>query len=267
MYETLGIEKPTIAYTVLHQRKPEVDVAAYRTTLFELYDLVGQRWAELSGRLTAEGRPDLGPLTWTEHAFTLDRPGLEPLLASGRDYLASLKMDTGPDAPEIEESVFTFQGSVGYDVVEYIVRSLLGIYAPPHGVHIQQHGPLAFGTYDRIQEVPGAVSGWQAVFAFNKGRARYGVFRKALRNTMSALADATGWGGMVAWQRKLGLGYGHEFVLRVELGNDPERLAEAVRRIQEGGTEPARSSITRFGKTMLASDVSASDNEGNLSHE
>jgi len=60
---------------------------------------------------------------------------------------------------------------------------------------------------------------------------------------------------MVAWQRKLGLGYGREFVLRVELGDDPARLAEAVRRIEEEGMEPAKSSIVRFGKVMLTRNI------------
>ena len=255
MYETLGIAKPTIAYTVLHQRKPEIETAAYRATLFELYDLVGQRWAEMSDRLQDAGRARLGPLSWREVAFSLHRPGLETWLASGRKYLGTMKMDSSAEAPEIEESVFVFEGSGNYDVLEHIVRNVLGIYAPPHGVHIKQHGPLAFGTYDQVLALPGDEGGWQAVFAFNKGKARYGAFRKAIRRTMEHLAEETGWGTIVAWQRKLGLGYGREFVLRIALGDDPSRLAEAVRIIEEGGMEPARSSIVQFGKAMLAQDV------------
>ncbi len=255
MYETLGISKPTIAYTVLHQRKPDIETAAYRATLFELYNLVGQRWAEMSDRLRDAGHAGLGPISWREVAFSLHRADLETWLASGRGYLSTMKMDASADAPEIEESIFVFEGSGGYDVLEHIVRNVLGVYAPPHGVHIQQHGPLAFGTYDRVLALPGDEGGWQAVFAFNKGKARYGAFRKAIRRTMERLAEETGWGAIVAWQRKLGLGYGREFVVRIELGDDPSRLAEAVRKIEEVGMEPAKSSIVRFGKAMVARDV------------
>jgi hypothetical protein len=257
MYETLGLAKPTIVYTVLHQRKQDVETEEYRAVLFDLYNLVGQQWTELSSRLEANERAGLGALSWAEHAFSIYHDGLEQWLASGRDYLGSLGMDTGADAPEIEESVFTFEGAAGYDILEHIVRDSLGVYAPPHGIHIQQHGPLVFGTYDRIHDLPGDRGGWQAVFAFNKGRARYGAFRKSLRRTVEALAEETNWGATVAWQRKLGLGYGREFVLRVELGDQPERLAEVVREIDEKGMEPAKSSIVRFGKAMLAQDVSA----------
>jgi len=257
MYETLGIEKPTIVYTVLHQRKPEVGTREYHAVLFELYNLVGQRWTELSSRLEAKGLGGLGALSWAEYAFSIYRDDLEQWLTSGRDYLGTLGMDTTADAPEIEESVFTFEGAAGYDILEHVVRDLLGVYAPPHGIHIQQHGPLVFGTYDLIHDLPGDRGGWQAMFAFNKGRARYGAFRKALRRTMEALSEEASWGAMVAWQRKLGLGYGREFVLRVELGDRPDGLAEVVRQINEKGMEPAKSSIVRFGKAMLAKDVSA----------
>lgn len=255
VYTVLGIKRPTIAYTVLHQSQPDIPRDDYLFHLRELYDFVGQHWADLTGYLQKEGHPGLGPISWAEYALHVkleDHPELTEKLATGRDYLAGFGLNLDDDAPSAQESVMIFEGSTNYDVIEHIVRDLMGIYVPPHYDHVQQLSRVQFGTYDRIYHVEGDSTAWQGVFAFNKGGTRYNAFRRSLRNTLEVLRERVGWGAMTAWQRKLGLGYGREFVLRAELGEDPANLADALSIIDEYGEDPARTSIIRFGKLMLS---------------
>ncbi|MFQ5593856.1 MAG: hypothetical protein ACE5HA_06875 [Anaerolineae bacterium] len=255
MYTILGIKRPTIAYTVLHQSQPEIQRADYLSHLQELYDFVGEHWENLNGDMQKEDHPGLGPISWAEYALHVqveNDSGLTEKLASGRDYLAGFGINMDAGAPPAQESILVFEGSAGYDIIEYIVRDRMGIYAPPHYDHVQQLARGRFGTYDRVSQIEGDVTAWQGVFAFNKGSSGYDEFRRALRNTMAAVGERTGWGGMTAWQRKLGLGYGREFVLRIELDDEPANLADAVAMIQEHGEEPARTSLVRFSKLMLS---------------
>lgn len=255
VYTVLGIDRPVIAYTVLHQSQPEIASEDYLFHLRELYEFVGKHWQNLTDQLQKEGHFGLGPLDWVEYALHVElenHPELTEKLATGREYLAGFGLDMDDGAPPAQESLMTFEGSINYDVLEHIVRDLMGIYVPPHYDHVQQLASVRFGTYDRVYRVEGRAAPWQGVFAFNKGPVRYNAFRRSLRNTMEALRERAGWGSVVAWQRKLGLGYGREFVLRAELGDDPANLADALAIIEEHGDDPARTSIIRFGKLMLS---------------
>ncbi|MFQ5854922.1 MAG: hypothetical protein ACE5LU_04670 [Anaerolineae bacterium] len=255
VYTILGIKRPTIAYTVLHQSQPGTAPEEYRFHLRELYDFVGQHWEDLNGYLQKEGHPGLGPISWAEYALHVrleDHPELTEKLDTGRDYLAGFGLNLDDGSPPIQESVMIFEGSTSYDIIEHIVRDLMGIYVPPHYDHVQQLSRVQFGTYDRIYHIERDATAWQSVFAFNKGGARYNAFRRSLRNTMDVLGERAGWGAMTAWQRKLGLGYGREFVLRLDLGDEPANLADVLAIIEENGEDPARTSLIRFGRLMLS---------------
>lgn len=141
------------------------------------------------------------------------------LLASGISYLKELQFQTGNSAEEMYESSFVIEGGMNFDVIEHLVRDRIGIYTPVHGKHITEFDAYGYTAYNRIyfSEFNPAGAGYEASLYCSKGSTRYDPFRNALSALLAGFGSLEGVLSVSAWQRKLGLGVGREFLVRVML--------------------------------------------------
>jgi hypothetical protein len=143
------------------------------------------------------------------------------LLKNGRSYLNGLGFATTKGSPDIFESVFIVQGGLNLDVLEHIVRDRLGIYSTTHGKHIKEFGGYSYAVYNMVfsrGELPSSdklMKFTELTFHFSKPDIKYAPFRNGLVETLEQLAGAMSIDHLSLWQRKLGLGAGKEFILRV----------------------------------------------------
>jgi hypothetical protein len=155
-------------------------------------------------------------------------PGLHQAETAGRRHLKDLCFASGKNAPRIYESVFEVDGGRSLDVLEHLVRDRMGIHAGTHGRHVEGHAMFVVAAYNRILHAapaPPPAAWGEAVLSFGKPAMTYDDFRTSLGLVVRALQDVPGIDALAVWQRKLGLGRGHEFVLRSGL-RDPDAVRE-----------------------------------------
>lgn len=166
---------------------------------------------------------------------------LKKLEANGRRMLRALGVESPKSATGVYESVYVVRGGVNLDVLEHIVRDRLGIYASAHGKHIGESAPFVVAAHNLVHASGGEfwkslTSAWgEAVLSFDKPDLEYDSFRTSLSPLIDAAVAESGAPAATLWQRKLGLGRGNEFVLRVLLTRPEEasRVVERLRSAQE----------------------------------
>lgn len=155
------------------------------------------------------------------------------LLKNGRTYLNGLGFATAKGSPDIFESVFIVRGGLNLDVLEHIVRDRLGIYSTTHGKHIKEFGGYSYAAYNLVfsrGEMPASdklPNYTELTFHFSKPDIKYAPFRDGLADVLEQLGSAMILDHLSLWQRKLGLGAGKEFVLRI-VSDKSERSSAVI---------------------------------------
>lgn len=189
------------------------DAEEVRKTLADALERIGGHSAEFPGlRYTLEGRA-LSP--------SPKNAAERRLLQQGRDHLAALGFGVSRTDPPVHESVFVVTGGAGLDLLEWMVRDRLGISGGAHGSHLGQFRRTSYAAYNLVHAAGALPPGeripvcLEAALAFAKPDMTYEDLRVALAALTEDLARTAGAEHVTAWQRKLGLGAGVEFVLRI----------------------------------------------------
>jgi len=158
----------------------------------------------------------------------------ERLSLNGDNYLRSLGLHSGDNGGF--ESSFIVNGGQNLEFLEHLVRDVLGIYGGTHGKHLGEFGNYGYAVYNLIYpDRPGPASLLsrtvdEASLYFSKpgpDEIRYAPFRKGLTDLLKAVNSAFPDVHPELWQRKLGLGVGVEFVLRM-YAHDRGEIGEIV---------------------------------------
>ncbi len=187
-------------------------------------------------------------------------PDLAKRVADGREYLASLGFKPGQGP--LHEAWLLFRGSLHYDVMESAVRDRMGIYRGTHGAHIENIARTSFGTYNLVYQLGesltadlvGDVLTQEVTFAFSKGHVQYSPFRQEVSALMEQVGEQINLIHESFWQRKLGLGTGKEFVLRLRLPAGEAALREVIEVIAGAG-RVGKETIVKRGKMLLGRRV------------
>jgi len=187
-------------------------------------------------------------------------PELAKRVTDGREYMASLGFKPGQGP--LHEAWLLFRGSLHYDVMEHVVRDRMGIYTGSHGDHIEYVGRTSFGTYNLVyqlgEELTADLAGdaltHEVTFAFSKGPVHYSDFRRDVSALMEHVAEQMNLLHASFWQRKLGLGTGKEFVVRLRIAVGEESLREVIEAIADAG-KVGKETIIKRGKMVLGRRV------------
>jgi len=187
-------------------------------------------------------------------------PTLARRVTAGYEYLASLGFKPGQGA--LQEMWLLFRGSIHYDVMEHIVRDLLRIDHSSPGRHIENVARASLCTYNLVYQVgeslladlPQDVATQEVSFAFNKGPLQYSSFRQEVAALMEHIAERQSLLHASFWQRKLGLGTGKEFMLRLRLPEGELPLRELIDTLAGAG-HVGQETIVERGKLLLGKRV------------
>ena len=227
----------------------------------EVHQILEKDFSRLGSRVGSEsvlGIEGSAEVTFIEAVFS--DPDLAKRVADGREYVVSLGFKPGHGP--IHETWLLFRGSIHYDVIEHMVRDRMGIYTGSHGAHIENVGHTSFGTYNLVYQLGESltahldtdVTAQEVTFAFSKGPIHYSDFRHDVSALMEYVAEQIDVMHASFWQRKLGLGTGKEFVLRLRLPMGQEPVQEVIRVIDTAG-RVGRETIVKRGKLMLGKRV------------
>jgi len=181
-------------------------------------------------------------------------------VVDGREYMASLGFKPGQGP--LHEAWLLFRGSVHYDVMEHVVRDRMGIYRGSRGAHIENVGRTSFGTYNLVYQLGESLTAdladeslaQEVTFAFSKGPFHYSDFRRDVAGLMEQIGEQSDLLHISFWQRKLGLGTGKEFVLRLRLSEGEDALREAIAVIADAG-RVGKETLIKRGKMLLGRRV------------
>ncbi len=227
----------------------------------EVQQILERDYGRLASRIGSESL--LGLQGSAEETFSEETPvdpDLAKRVADGREYLASLGFKPGQGP--LHEAWLLFRGSLHYDVMEHVVRDRLGIYRGSHGAHIENVARTSFGTYNLIYQLGEGLTAdlakdtprQEVTFAFSKGPIHYSDFRWEVSALMEHVGEQVNVIHASFWQRKLGLGTGKEFVLRLRLPAGEDPLREAIEVIAGAG-RVGRETIVKRGKLLLGRRV------------
>jgi hypothetical protein len=260
---------PVQVYSILGQAWPDLSEAEYTENLLALHRRIrhqSRAFAEELARLEAAGarcegtfRPQADPwryppLDSRQYRFLfpdLGGPSLLRHLPDGKKYLQDLGFAPGKPG-SLQETEFYLSGSPSLDFIELTVRDIVGIDRGVHGKQIRAIAAAGFMLRNVVLELGArqpTPCQW-AVFWFEKpgtpGTISYDIFRAALRTLLEDHLERGTYPFACLHQRKLGLGRGAEFCLRVQLplGPDP-RLDEFIHDFfhEEGALEALRFSL------------------------
>jgi hypothetical protein len=232
----------------------QADVGEVQQILERDYSRLGSRL----GSVTVLGIQGSAEETFNE-AIPTD-PDLAKRVADGREYLASLGFKPGQGP--LHETWLLFRGSIHYDIMEHVVRDRMGIYRGSHGAHIENIARTSFGTYNLIYQLGesltadlvGDVPTQEVTFAFSKGPVHYSDFRQEVSALMEHIVEQISLIHASFWQRKLGLGTGKEFVLRLRVPAGEEALREVIVAIAGAG-RAGKEMIVKRSKMLLGRRV------------
>jgi len=224
----------------------------------EMLALDNQRLGMRVGTSSLLGMQGSAEETFSEE--TPADPDLARRFADGREYLASLGFRPGQGV--MHEAWLLFRGSIHYDVMEHVVRDRMGIYTGSHGEHIQYVARTSFGTYNLVYQVGESLTAdlardtscQEVTFAFSKGPVHYSDFRQEVSALMEHVGEQVNLVHASFWQRKLGLGTGKEFVLRLRLPVSEEALREVIGTIADSG-RVGKETVVKRGKLLLGRRV------------
>jgi len=243
------------------QKLQRLGVLSEQAGVGEVHQILEKDYSRLGNRIGSEsilGLEGSGEETFSEAVFS--DPNLVQRVADGREYVTSLGFKPGQGT--IHETWLLFRGSIHYDVIEHIVRDLMGIYMGSYGTHIENVGYSSFGTYNLVYQLGESLTAHldtdvitqEVTLAFSKGPIHYSDFRHDVSAMMEFVAEQIDVIHASFWQRKLGFGAGKEFVLRLRLPMGEEPVQEVFRVIDTAGSV-GRETIVKRGKLMLGKRV------------
>ena len=175
----------------------------------------------------------MGILASTEGKFIWEREQtslLQSVSRQGKEHLAKLKFRPKDEDSLIFESDYFVPGGLNLDILEHIVKDRMGIYNTPHGSHIRQTDPYVFAAHNLVYRKGPLETGeskFEAVLHFSKGKMQYAPFRKGLIELLESAGDDSHLSHSSLWQRKLGLGSGTEFNIRMR-ARDRRLMKESI---------------------------------------
>lgn len=226
-----------------------------------MQEILEHDFSRLSNRIGSESL--LGLQGSADQCFNDESPldlDLATRVAAGREYLTSLGFQPGQGV--LHETWLLFRGSLHYDLIEHIVRDRVDIYRHSDGDQRAYMGHTSFGTWNLVYQIgesliadlTGDTETQEVSFAFNKDSMQYSPFRQEVSAMMEQVAEQVNLIHASFWQRKLGLGTGQEFVLRLRLVAGEAPLQEIIDIIESTG-RVGKETIVEQGKLLLGKRV------------
>jgi hypothetical protein len=173
-----------------------------------------------------------GIVTYTETAYAL----LKRLEKSGSEYLKGLGYDVGNQERSIFETLFIFESSLNVDVLEYFLKDKIDSSIPIMGKFRDDGNNPTNTLYNITYSAGAAVSKLfdkdvvEAAIFFSKPQdIDEKVFHDSIVEAMEKMWVTLKIPYITLMEKKLGLGRGTDYVLRLYLEKERDNLTEAVR--------------------------------------
>jgi hypothetical protein len=154
----------------------------------------------------------------------------KPQMSKGRSYIQKAGFKTGKSCTSVYESLYIVQGGSNLDILENMVRNGISIYNSVHEKKVSEFETMVCS----LQNLLFSDGNYNSLFDrfelqvnFVKGNETYSAFHKELSESIKYFRTEIHHLNVSIWQRKLGLGIGEEYTLRI-LTKDRSTLRSAI---------------------------------------
>jgi hypothetical protein len=147
-----------------------------------------------------------------------------------RSFFQSKGFKIGRNNSAVFESLFLIQGGSNLDILEHMFSNRIGIYTSSHGTKIIQSDVFARSLYNLLfldGNSENTVDHFELQVRFAKGKESYELFHSELIESMKIFRLEIHDLNVSVWQKKLGLGIGEEYILRIRT-KDRSTLRAAI---------------------------------------
>jgi hypothetical protein len=151
-------------------------------------------------------------------------------MVKGRSFMQKTGFKVGKSNAPIFESLYVVQGGSNLDILENMVRNGIGIYNSAHEKKANEFETMACSIYNLLFSDGVSYSSFdrfELQVNFDKGKESYEVFHRELGESIKYFRTEIHHLNVSVWQRKLALGIGEEYTLRI-LTKDRFTLRAAV---------------------------------------
>lgn len=151
-------------------------------------------------------------------------------MAEGRALFQNSGFKVGKKDSAVFESLYIVQGGSNLDILENIVRNGIGIYNSVHERKVSGFESMNCALYNLLYSdgtFNSPFDRFELQVNFIKGKETYSMFHKELGDSIKYFRTEIHHLNVSIWQRKLGLGTGMEYMLRI-LTKDKSTLRSAV---------------------------------------
>jgi hypothetical protein len=151
-------------------------------------------------------------------------------MAEGRSFFQKTGFKVGKKDSSVFESLYIVQGGSNLDILENIVRNGIGIYNSAHERKVNEFEAMYCSLYNLLFSdgtFNSPFDRFELQVNFLKGKEHYDIFQKELGDSIKYFRTEIHHLNVSFWQRKLGLGIGEEYMLRI-LTKDKFTLRSAV---------------------------------------
>jgi hypothetical protein len=208
------------------------------TDVKEIHRILKDHYLQFASQLFPDSRLGISSSVEGRVVFETDHHSvLQKMMRRGKEYLKEMGFAFNKDELSIYESRFFVEGGINLDMIEHIVRDRMGIYLSVHGKHLEQHSSRVFSAHNLVDH-KGTLNPNQSKFEgaihFSKGKQQYAQFRKKIGETLESLQSEYKFDSVSMWQRKLGLGLGSEFNIRIR-SNEKRTIRESILHMAKSG--------------------------------
>ncbi|MGA3286615.1 MAG: hypothetical protein ABSD46_04245 [Bacteroidota bacterium] len=151
-------------------------------------------------------------------------------MTEGRSFMQKTGFKMGKNNASIFESLYVVQGGSNLDILENMMRNGIGIYNSAHEKKVNEFETMNCSLYNLLFSdgtFNSPFDRFELQVNFVKGKESYDLFHKELGESIKYFRTEIHHLNVSVWQRKLGLGIGEEYTLRI-LTKDRFTLRAAV---------------------------------------
>jgi len=153
----------------------------------------------------------------------------------GRSFFQKVGFKIGRNNSAVFESLYIMQGASNLDILEYLIRNRIGIYNSVHGTKISQSDIFACSVYNLLYSdgfLENTHDRFELQVRFAKGKESCELYHNELINTLKIFRLEVQGINVSIWQKKLGLGIGEEYILRIR-AKDRTTLRSSISVLQK----------------------------------
>jgi hypothetical protein len=151
-------------------------------------------------------------------------------MAEGRSFLQKTGFKVGRINSTVFESLYLVQGGLNLDILDYMNNNGIGINKLAQEKKVDEFAMTACSLQNLLfldGTIEHDTDRFELHVNFVKGKAPYGIFDKELAESMKYFRTEIHSLNVTVWQRKLGLGIGEEYTLRIRT-KDRTTLRSAI---------------------------------------